>query len=197
MRWLLIIPTVFLMLSLIPSAFGQGLAPIEEVSWSALALGIGSIVGVGVGLFLNWRNLKMQNDTMETNLLTSLAHDMSREIEKESKLHTREECILYVITYLDNLSRIAILFEKKHLPNDMKDYFAAYFSYGLTLERFYKALAPQRYEQIGEKRWGRIHEWCKQEKIDAAGDYDLPKIMKELKNNPNQILHSYMLPPAS
>jgi hypothetical protein len=139
------------MLSLIPSAFGQGLAPVEEVSWSALILGIISIGGVGVGLFLNWRNLKMQNDTMVINLLTNLAHDMSKEIEKESQLCTKLECTLYVITYLDSLSRIAILLERKHLTNDMKEYFAAYFSYGLTLENFYKVVAPQRYEQIGKK----------------------------------------------
>jgi hypothetical protein len=194
MRLLIIIPTVFLMLSLIPSSFGQGLAPIEEVPWIALIVAIISAAGVVGGLLLNWKSLRMQNkslimqnDTMMTELLTSLAHDMSKEIEKESKLRTRLECILYVITYLDNLSRIAILFERKHLTNDMKDYFAAYFSYGLTLESFYKVIAPQRYEQIREKRWGRIHEWCKHEKIDAAGDDDLPEIMKKLKNNPNQI----------
>ena len=68
----------------------------------------------------------------------------------------------------------------------MKDYFAAYFSYGLTLESFYKVVAPQRYEQIGERRWGRIHEWCKHEKVYAAGDDALPEIMQKLKNNPNQ-----------
>ena len=75
MRWLIIIPTVFLMLSLIPSAFGQGLAPIEEVPWIALIVAFISAAGVVGGLLLNWRNLKMQNkslimqnDTMVTNL---------------------------------------------------------------------------------------------------------------------------------
>jgi hypothetical protein len=186
MRWLIIIPTVFLMLSLIPSAFGQGLTPIEEVPWIALIVAFISAVGVVGGLLLSWQSLMMQNDTMVIGLLTSLAHDVSREIEKESQLCTKLKCTLYVITYLDSLSRIAILLERKHLTNDMKDYFAAYFSYGLTLESFYKVVAPQRYEQIGKRRWGRIHKWCEQEKVDAAGDDALPEIMQKLKNNPNQ-----------
>jgi hypothetical protein len=187
MRWLIIIPIVFLMLSLIPSAFGQELTVTEEVSWWALIVAIISAAGVFGGFLLNWKSLKMQNDTMVTNLLTNLAHDMSKEIEKELQLDTREKCILYADLYLDNLSRIAILFERKHLPNDMKDYFAAYFSYGLTLESVYKVVAPQRYEQIGERRWGRIREWCIHEKVDAAGDDALPERMQKLKNNPNLI----------
>jgi hypothetical protein len=194
MRWLIIIPTVFLMLSLIPSAFGQGLAPIEEVPWIALIVAFISAAGVVGGLLLNWRNLKMQNkslimqnDTMVTNLLTNLAHDMSKETWKELRLHTMDECMLYVDIYLDNLSRIAILFERKHLTNDMKDYFAPYFQYGLTLESFYKALAPQEKEQYWQKRWGRIHKWCEDEGLDAYRDEYLPEIMQKLKNNPNQI----------
>jgi hypothetical protein len=211
MRRSLMILLGFLVIGTIPSASAQEASTSENISWVALLVAITSVGGVVTGFILNWSSLKVQNKNLEIQnknleiqneslkvqntrlntqnennkitLLTSLAHDMSNEIEKESKLSTELECVLYVITYLDNLSRIAMLFEKGHLPADMGEYFRAFFSYGLTLEEFYKVIAPKRHAQIaGNQRWKRIQDWCDHESIIKMGDDTLPLVMQQLKN---------------
>jgi len=166
----------------IPFVYAQEITPTENVAWIALIVASVSSAGVIGGFVLNWKKLRDENTNNMITLLTNLAHDMSKEIEKEIKISTRLECIIYMITYLDNLNRIAILFEKKRVPYDMKEYFSIYFAYGLTIEQFYKEFSPPSEQQLGRGRWKRIHQWCKQESISALTENTLPKTMLDLKN---------------
>ena len=140
----------------------QSVPLVDQANLSVLAIGVAlfSIIGVAVGSFLTWKQLKQDADDKFSNLLIELDNDLTELIKTEQDLKTKDDCDYYIHNYLDRILRIAFLEDTRRVPDSMIIYFTHYFRYALAIKEWYFETEPV-YSKLFSDRWESIESWCK------------------------------------
>ena len=140
-------------------------------------LGIGAIITSVISVIMVILTIGQYNKTKYLEFIKDVDLEISQQLEKETNLKDRNDCIIYAYNYIDICDRVLFLLKKGKISKTFYEYYRDFFSYAATMMWWYITIYPQDEHSI-KNSWSSLTYWIVNENIEAYPAFHLPEAMK-------------------
>lgn len=156
-------------------------------------VGLGTIIlafatagGVIITALMLIATVRQNHDTKYLEFIKDVDTEITEQLEKETKLANRDECIIYAYNYIDICDRILFLINRGIISKNMINYYQDFFCYAATMMWWYTTIYTEDVYSI-KHSWPSMLDWIS-DHIIPYPIMHLPKQMQsELANDKKQV----------